>query len=236
MFFLSRFLSHFRPNRDSPPRVCTPTLLQMEAVECGAVVLGIVLGYYGRIVPISELRRECGVSRNGSKASNLVKTARLYGMNAKGFKKSLEDVRQFYPPYIVFWNFNHFVVVEGFAQNKVYLNDPATGPRTVSLAEFDRAYTGIVLVMEPGSEFETGGEKPKVFAGIFSRLNSFRPLLIGGLVAGFLLSFPRLMIPTLTRVFIDEIMIADRQNWLIPALSYFQYLSFVLERLLIVSR
>jgi len=202
----------FEPS--APGRVKTPTLLQMEAVECGAAALGIMLGYYGRIVPLTELRQECGVSRDGSKASNVVKAARHYGLQAKGLQKPLDTLKDSRPPYIVFWNFNHFLVLEGFGQDRVYLNDPATGPRTVSLQEFDQAYTGVVLVMEPGANFSKGGRKPSILESLSVRLAGVRGALLYCLIAGLLLTLPRLAIPAFTQVFVDEVLVQGRQEWL----------------------
>lgn len=199
-------------------RVKTPTLLQMEAVECGAAALGIILGYYGRIVPLPELRRECGVSRDGSKASNVLKAARIYGLEAKGFKKELDQLQELRPPYIVFWNFNHFLVLEGFSKERVYLNDPGTGPRHVSRQEFDEGYTGVVLVMEPGPEFQQGGRKPSLLRALWSRLQGATGVLIYCLLAGFLLTIAGLAIPVFSQVFVDEILVQGRMHWLRPLL------------------
>lgn len=197
-------------------RFKTPTLLQMEAVECGAAALGIVLGYYSHIVPLAELRVSCGVSRDGSKASNVLKAARNYGLQAKGFKKGLNQLQQLKPPFIVFWNFNHFLVVEGFGQERVWLNDPATGPRSVSLEEFDEAYTGVVLLMEPGEEFKKGGRKPSIISALYNRLRGSFYELIFCILAGFFLVIPELAIASLSQVFVDNILIENRFDWLKP--------------------
>ena len=204
--------------KNSDQRLKTPTLLQMEAVECGAAALGIILGYYGRIVPLPELRQECGVSRDGSKASNVLKAAKSYELQAKGFKKELDELPELSLPYIVFWNFNHFLVVEGFSSSWVYINDPATGPRKVSRQEFDEGYTGVVLVMEPGPEFTKGGRKPSLILSLWKRLQGATGVLIYCLVAGFLLTLVGLAVPVFSQVFVDEILVQGRQHWLRPLL------------------
>ncbi|MBW4427182.1 MAG: NHLP family bacteriocin export ABC transporter peptidase/permease/ATPase subunit [Nostoc desertorum CM1-VF14] len=201
-----------------PHHVRTSTLLQMEAVECGAAALGIILSYYGRIVPLAKLREECGVSRDGSKAFNILKAAKNYGLNAKGLKLSLENVKTTRLPYIAFWNFNHFLVVEGYSKKRVYLNDPATGKRTVSWEDFDRAYTGVALVMEPGADFQRGGKKNHIVSALSNRLQNSWGTILFCLLAGLLLTLPRLAVPAFSQVFIDEILIQDRQDWLRPLL------------------
>jgi ATP-binding cassette, subfamily C, bacterial len=203
-----------RSQNQKTRRVKTPTVLQMEAVECGAAALGMVLSYYGKIVPLAELRQACGVSRDGVTAANVLKAARNYGMVAKGFKKSLESLSQLRFPFIVFWHFNHFLVVEGFGKQRVYLNDPAVGSRTVSYQEFDEGYTGVVLVMEPGTDFQRGGEKPNVIKALSSRLHSSMGALIYCALAGFLLVIPNLVLPVFSQIFIDGILVNGRLEWL----------------------
>lgn len=194
----------------------TPTILQMEAVECGAASLSMILGYFGAIVSLAELRQVCGISRDGSKASNLLTAARRYGLQAKGFKVDLAALQQLEAPYIVFWNFNHFLVVEGFHRDRVFLNDPATGPRTVSSAEFSEGFTGVALSFAPGADFKKGGRKVNLFTALWERLQgSIAPLAFCVLV-GFLLVLPGLAMPTFSRVFVDEVLIQRREDWLRP--------------------
>lgn len=172
-------------------RVKTPTILQMEAVECGAASLAIILAYYNRIVSLTELRIECGVSRDGSKASNLILAARNYGMIADGFKaEHLEQLQELIPPYIVFWEFNHFLVVEGLTKNWVYVNDPATGPRKISWQEFDEGFTGVVLTIEPGDDFEPGGSKASIILALVKRLRGSIGAILYCVLTGFLLVLP----------------------------------------------
>lgn len=209
-----RILRPFASRPDNRRR--TPTLLQMEAVECGAAALGIILAYYDRIVPLAELRQACGVSRDGSKASNVLSAAKSYHLQAKGFKTELEALRKLTCPYIVFWNFNHFLVVEGFGKNKVYLNDPATGPRTVSTEEFNESYTGVVLVFEPSADFRPGGRKPSTLLALWDRLQGSIGALSYCVAAGLLLVIPGLALPAFSQAFVDNVLIEGRDDWIRP--------------------
>ncbi|MFV3127220.1 NHLP family bacteriocin export ABC transporter peptidase/permease/ATPase subunit [Niveispirillum sp. KHB5.9] len=199
-------------------RVRTPTILQMEAVECGAASLAIILAHYGRHVSLEELRAACGVSRDGSKASNIVKAARTYGLIAGGKRYDIAQLREAALPAIVFWNFNHFLVVEGFGPGIVHLNDPAAGPRRVTDAEFSDGYTGVTLAMEPGPQFTKGGHEPSLARALSSRLKGVRTAFAFVVIATLALVLPGLALPMFTQVFIDEILIKRLDGWLAPLL------------------
>ncbi len=212
-----------KSSRDYPPppnrRTKVPTILQMEAVECGAAALAMIMASHGRWTPLEECRVQCGVSRDGSKASNLVKGARSYGMVARGFKyNEVKDLYDLAFPVILFWNFNHFVVLEGFSGGKAWINDPAQGPRSLSLEELDSAFSGIVLTFEPGEDFEPGGQGPSMSAALRRRLSGSKAALTFIVICGLFLVIPGLVVPTFTRIFIDEILVAGRAGLLRPLL------------------
>lgn len=197
-------------------RARTEPVLQMEAVECGAACLAMVLAYHGRRAPLEELREACGVSRDGSKASNILRAARSYGMEARGYSVGAEALQGMALPLIVFWEYNHFVVLEGFGRDKAYLDDPAWGRRTVGMDEFEAAYSGVALELAPGAGFVRGGKAPAAAASLFSRLKGLEPALGFALLAGLLMVLPGLALPALARAFVDEVLIAGSGSWLGP--------------------
>ncbi len=186
----------------------TPSLLQMDNAECGAVVLAIILAYFGRYIPISEAREACDVSRDGSKAINIIKAARHYGLNAHGMQLTLEQTKQLPPPFIVYWQFNHFLIVEGFNADKVYLNDPATGPRTINAHEFAQGYTGIVLFMDPGPEFQPEGKPgPSIGYLVWQYIVGTRSIFLFILISGLFLSAPVIGLAFFTKLFFDTVLL-----------------------------
>lgn len=196
----------------------TPSVLQMEAVECGAASLAMILAYHGRWVPLEELRVACGVSRDGSKASNIVKAARRYGLEAKGFRTTAEDMLKMDMPAIVFWNFNHFLVVEGWKGDTVFLNDPAMGPRTINLHEFKEGFTDIALTFKPGDGFEASGKPPSTYEILRHRLRGSEDVIGQIFLAGLLVVMPSLILTGVLKAFIDDVLIRGNTGWLFPLL------------------
>ena len=199
-------------------RVKTPTILQMEATECGAASLGIILAYFGRFVSLEDLRVECRVSRDGSNALYIKKTGEKFGLIGKGYQMTVAELRTLEPPFIVFWEMNHFLVVEGFRGDRVYLSDPATGRRPVDERTFTNSYTGIVFRFEPGKDFKKGGARPSTWKGIAKRIRGARTALIYVVLAGVALMACELVAASYNLVFVDQLLVEERWSWLRPLL------------------
>ncbi len=194
-------------------RVRTPVLLQLEATECGAACLGIVLAYLGKWVPLEELREACAVGRDGANAADISKAARRYGLEPKAWRRDLHHLPQMKMPLILFWEFRHFVVLEGIGRGRYYVNDPAMGRRVISEDEFDRCFTGIAMEMEPGEAFEPGGSRPDIFKQFGPWLASVRPALAYAIICGLLLVIPGLAVPLLLSVFVDHVIGDAQSGW-----------------------
>ena len=184
----------------------------MHATECGAACLGSVLGHFGRWVPLTELREKCEVSRDGSSAASIVRAARHYGLECGGLSVRAEALKMLQLPLIVFWQFSHFLVVEGFDDRYFYLNDPATGRRRLSAEEFEKGYSGIALRFERGPDFGTGGERPGLFRQLGTLLAGSWNVLTGAIACGFMLTLLALIVPVSLGFFVDSVL-QDHGPW-----------------------
>ncbi|MER7859265.1 NHLP family bacteriocin export ABC transporter peptidase/permease/ATPase subunit [Amycolatopsis japonica] len=221
-------------------RVRTPTMIQMEATECGAAALGIVLGHHGRHVPLEELRQSCGVSRDGSTASSVIKAARNYGLTAKGIQCGVDHFGELPLPAILFWKFEHFVVLEGAGAKKVWLNDPAVGLRTLPWDEVERAYTGVTIQLEPGEGFVRSGRRFRLTAAIARRWRNVGSVVPLTILLGLLVAVIGVAVPAMARAFVDRVLVGGEVGalgGLAPALGCAIVLTFVaalLQRLVLV--
>ncbi len=200
-------------------RVRTPTVFQMEMAESGAAALGIVLAYHGRRVPLEELRATCGVSRDGSKPADLVRAAEGYGLDAVSAQRRADEVLAGPFPVIVTWNVDHFLVVEGVSGNKVHLNDPATGPRSISRDAFNTGFKGLSLQAKPGRAFMPGGAAPGLMAKLSHRLKGLNGAIAFITWISVMLVIPGMILPGMTAVFVDKVLIRQYDDWLGPILA-----------------
>ena len=197
----------------SAKRIKTPTILQMQVTECGAAALGMVLADYGRWVALNELRTVCGASRDGTTGSDLVRAAEQYGCTAVGYGRSPARLEELGWPLIVFWEGNHFVVLEGRDRDGGYwLNDPANGHRHVTVEKFDRSYDRVVLVVRPGPDFKPGGKPPKPSSALFSRLRPLMSAVFAVFTIAVLLVVPGVALALLAKIFVDEVLVAGDQS------------------------
>lgn len=195
----------------------TPMIIQMEALECGAACLTMILAYYGKWIPLEQVREDCGVSRDGSRASNLLKAARSYGMKTKAYRMEPEQIRSndvF--PCIIHWNFNHYVVLKGFRGNYAYLNDPARGEVRVTAAEFDDAFTGVCMFFEPGENFTPGGKKKGIITYLKKRGQGIKWIVAFVILATLTEKLISVIEPGFTRIFYDYLLTGKNPEWLTP--------------------
>jgi len=201
-------------------RVTTPIVLQMHATECGAACLRSVLAYFGLWVPLTELRRRCEVSRDGSTAAGISRAAQHYGLECKGMSLSVELLKKLPVPLVLFWQFSHFVVLEGFGNNEYYLNDPASGRRKVSEEEFQQGYSGIALRFSRGENFKEGGTQPSLFQQLSKLLQHSKAELLAVVVCTLFATILTLVIPITLGSFVDEVLI-KQSPWLGFVLALF---------------
>ena len=213
---LDAALKRVRASRGEVPsrrRTRTPVLLQLTQTECGAACLGIVLAHFGRWVSIEELRETCSVGRDGCNAADIYRAARRYGLETKGWRKQPRELRGMTPPMILFWEFDHFVVLEGFAKGRFLINDPANGHRTVGEEEFDRAFTGVTLTFRPGPDFRPGGVRPGLLYRVLPWLRDVKKPLAFAMCCGLLLTLPSLALPFLAGLFVDFVLSGREPSW-----------------------
>ena len=194
-----------------------PVVMQMEALECGAASLAMILAYYGKWIPLEQVRLDCGVSRDGSNAKNILRAARSYGLSAKGYRYEPEVLKKegrF--PCIIHWNFNHFVVLNGFRGNKAVLNDPAKGTYTVPMSTFDESFTGICLILEPNENFVPEGKPQSMLAYAKKRLVGAGAAIVFVILTAVITSLLGISTPAFSRIFLDRLLTGENPDWLMP--------------------
>ncbi len=205
-----------------------PVIMQLEALECGAASLAMIMAYYGKWIPLEKVRVDCGVSRDGANARALVNAAESYGFKTHAYKcepENLQKEGKF--PCIIHWNFNHFVVLDGFQGKYVWLNDPARGVIRISMEDFDKSFTGIVIEIEPAEGFQPEGKPKSTLAFAITRLGGASSAVMLVMFTSVISAMFGIINPTMSRVFMDRILTLDYQQWLMPFIILMAWLAFL---------
>ena len=199
-----------------------PVVMQMEALECGAASLTMIMHYYKKFIPLEQARVDCGVSMNGANAKNIMLAARSYGMKADAWRVEPEDLQSEGPyPCIIHWGFNHFVVLCGFKGKRAVINDPARGSVTVDWEEFDREFTGVCITFEPAEGFVPAGKRKSVAAYARERLKGSGTAVAFVVLTTTITSLFGVISPAFTRTFLDRLLTHKNPEWLMPFMSLF---------------
>lgn len=205
-----------------------PVVMQMEALECGAACLTMILSYYGKWIPLEQIRSDCGVSRDGSNAGNVLKAARNHGLKADGYRLEPDNLKQYGQyPCIIHWNFNHFVVLCGFKGNKAVINDPGRGTVAVDMQTFDESFTGICLMFEPSEEFEPGGKPKSMLEFAKNRLTGAGASTVFVIITTLITSLLGIITAGMSRVFTDRLLTGKNPEWAKPFLIIFTAICLV---------
>lgn len=205
-----------------------PVIMQMETLECGAACLAMILAYYDKWIPLEQVRSDCGVSRDGSNAKNMILAARRYGLKATGYRSEPESLKEdgvF--PCIIHWNFNHFVVLNGFKKNKAVLNDPARGTVEVSMEEFDSSFTGICIFFELSDDFVPSGKPKSVIAFAKKRLKGAGTAVALAVIMAVISALIGVIQPGFSRVFLDRLLTGQNPEWTVPFIIGLSVISFI---------
>lgn len=191
-----------------------PVIMQMEATECGAASLSMILAYYGKWLPLAQVRYDCGVSRDGSSMHDVAMAANNYGLHTKAYSiEMLEDLDSVPLPCIAHWDFEHFVVITGIRNGKIFINDPARGKIKMPIKEADESLTGVVLTFEPGPDFKRGGHRASIASFALERLHGAGEALLFTFITGMVMAFAGVAAKVFTQVFADDILTRKNPDW-----------------------
>ncbi len=205
-----------------------PVVMQLEALECGAASLAMLMAYYGKWVPLEQVRLDCGVSRDGSKAKNIYLAAANYGFEVKAFRMSPESLKeQGTFPCIIHWNMNHFVVLNGFRGKHVYINDPARGTVKISWEEFDNSFTGVVLIPVPSQNFEPSGKRKSTLSFAAKRLAGAGAAIVFVMLSTAISYLFGIANSVTSRIFIDRLLTGLNKDWLNPFILFLIALAII---------